>query len=119
MSSGTRPRFGLRSGGTLGRGLMPVVSVGGRRLFFDSQGEGEPVVFLSGLGGDHRAFGVATRHFSGRYRALALDSRDSGRSDRAAGPYATADLADDVAGWLDSVGVSAARVVGHSLGGLI
>src|SRR5271168_5490133 len=98
---------------------MPEVLVGGRRLFFDDQGDGEPLVFLSGLGGDHRAFGVTTRHFSNRYRALALDARDSGRSDRAVTPYSTADLADDVAGWLDGVGVPSARVVGHSLGGLV
>ena len=98
---------------------MPEISVAGRRLFFDDQGAGDPLVLLSGLGGDHRAFGVTTRHFSKDYRALALDSRDSGRSDRAEAAYSTADLADDVAGWLDALGVSAARVVGHSLGGLV
>ena len=32
-----------------------------------------------------------------RYRALALDSRDVGQSDRAGGPYTTAEMADDVA----------------------
>jgi 3-oxoadipate enol-lactonase len=98
---------------------MPMVAVAGRRLFFDEQGDGEPIVLLSGLGGDHRAFGVTTRHFSRTFRALALDSRDSGQSDRADAPYSTADLADDVAGWLDAVGASPARVVGHSLGGLV
>jgi 3-oxoadipate enol-lactonase len=98
---------------------MPEVRVGGRRLFFDEQGDGEPLVLLSGLGGDHRAFGVTTRHFANRFRALALDARDSGRSDRAVAPYSTADLADDVAGWLDAVGVASARVIGHSLGGLV
>jgi 3-oxoadipate enol-lactonase len=98
---------------------MPVISVAGRRLFFDEQGVGEPLVFLSGLGGDHRAFGVTTRHFSQSFRALALDARDSGRSDRAEMRYTTADLADDVAGWLEAVGATPARVVGHSLGGLV
>ena len=101
---------------------MPEVVVGGRRIFFDEQGDpgAEPLVFLSGLGGDHRAFGVSTRHFAATYRAFALDSRDSGRSDRVAAPYTSADLADDVAGWMDDVGLDVpARVVGHSLGGLV
>jgi 3-oxoadipate enol-lactonase len=98
---------------------MPAVSVDGRRLFFDSRGEGEPLVFLGGLGGDHRAFALTTRHFSADWRTLALDSRDSGRSDRAEAPYSTADLADDVAGWLRVIGGPPARVVGHSLGGLV
>ena len=101
---------------------MPEVRVEGRRIYYDEQGDGaaDPIVFLSGLGGDHRAFGVATRHFAARYRAFALDSRDSGRSDRVAAAYTSADLADDVAGWMDAVGLDRpARVVGHSLGGLV
>ncbi len=62
---------------------------------------------------------MTTRHFSARYRALALDARDVGRSGRADAAYTTADLADDVAGWLDAIGVDRAHVVGHSLGGLV
>src|SRR4051794_23018353 len=100
--------------------LMPEVAVGRNRIFYDEQGAGEePLVFLSGLGGDHRAFGVSTRHFAGRYRALAPDSRDVGRSYRAAGDYSTADMADEVAGWMEALGLGPARVVGHSLGGLV
>jgi 3-oxoadipate enol-lactonase len=98
---------------------MAVVSVGGRALYYESQGEGEPLIFLSGLGGDCRAFAVSTRHFSARFRALALDSRDVGRSDRVASSYTTAELADDAAAWLEAVGVGPANVVGHSLGGLV
>ncbi len=98
---------------------MPEVAVGGYSLFYDEQGSGEPLVFLSGLGGDHRAFGVTTRHFSTRYRTLALDARDVGRSGRAGGRYSTADLADDVDRWLGAIGVDRAAVVGHSLGGLV
>jgi pimeloyl-ACP methyl ester carboxylesterase len=77
------------------------------------------VVFLGGLGGDHRAFSVAMRHFSARYRALALDARDVGQSARADAPYSTAEMAEDVAGWLDALGIPAAHLVGHSLGGLV
>jgi pimeloyl-ACP methyl ester carboxylesterase len=98
---------------------MPEVRVGTRRLFFEDQGSGEPLVFLSGLGGDHRTFGVTTRHFSSQFRSLALDARDSGRSDRADGPYSTADLADDVANWLEDLGIGSAHILGHSLGGLV
>src|SRR5262249_34415384 len=98
---------------------MPTVLVNGRHLFFEEFGQGQPLVFLGGLGGDHRAFSVPLRHFSGRYRTLGLDARDAGQSERAEGPYTTADLADDVAGWLDALEIAAAHVVGHSLGGLV
>ncbi len=98
---------------------MPRVIVNGRHLFFEESGQGEALVFLSGLGGDHRAFNLALRHFGAWFRALALDARDVGQSDRADAPYTTADMADDVAGWLAALEVSSAHVVGHSLGGLV
>jgi 3-oxoadipate enol-lactonase len=98
---------------------MPEVSVNGIRLYYESQGAGEPLVFLSGLGGDSRAFSVTVRHFATKFRALALDSRDVGRSSRVREAYTTADLADDVAGWLKAIDVGPAHVVGHSLGGLV
>jgi 3-oxoadipate enol-lactonase len=98
---------------------MPKILAGGRSLFFDEAGQGDPLVFLSGLGGDHRAFSVTLRHFGTRFRAIALDARDVGQSDRADGPYSTADLADDVATLFDSLRLPPAHVVGHSLGGLV
>jgi 3-oxoadipate enol-lactonase len=98
---------------------MPTVDLGGRTLFYEESGRGDPLVLLSGLGGDHRAFAATQRHFAARHRTLALDARDAGRSDRADGPYTTADMADDVAAWLGALGVAAAHIVGHSLGGLV
>ena len=98
---------------------MPIVTLGGRRLHYEEAGQGEALVFLSGLGGDNRAFAITVRHFAARYRVLALDNRDVGQSDRVDCPYSTADMADDVEGWLEALGISTAHVVGHSLGGLV
>ena len=98
---------------------MPKIFANGRQFFYEEFGAGEPLIFLSGLGGDHRAFSVPVRHFSARYRALALDARDVGQSDRANAPYTTADMADDVAGVLGELNIPSAHVVGHSLGGLV
>ena len=98
---------------------MPMIYLKGRQLFYEESGTGEAVVFLGGLGGDHRAFSIPLRHFGMRYRALALDARDVGQSDRAGGPYTTAEMADDAAGWLDALAIPAAHVIGHSLGGLV
>lgn len=98
---------------------MPVVELNGRRMYFEHEGRGKPLVFLSGLGGDSRAFAVSIRSFSRTRQVLALDNRDVGRSDRATAPYTIVDLADDVALWLRTLGIGPADVVGHSLGGLI
>ncbi len=99
---------------------MPSILVNNHTFHYEEAGQqGEPLVFLSGLGGDHRAFGLAQRHFGQRFRTLAFDARDVGRSDRSGAPYTTAEMADDVAAWLEAIDAQAAHVVGHSLGGLV
>jgi 3-oxoadipate enol-lactonase len=98
---------------------MPTIFANGRQLFYEEFGAGEPLVFISGLGGDHRAFSVPVRHFGARFRAIGLDGRDVGQSDRAEAGYTTADLAGDVAGLMAALDLAPAHVVGHSLGGLV
>lgn len=98
---------------------MPHLLANGRSLYFEEFGSGAPIVFLSGLGGDHRAFAVPQRWFSREYRALALDNRDVGQSDRETADYSAGAMADDAAAWLVEIGAHPAHVVGHSLGGLI
>ncbi len=99
---------------------MPKIAVRDRSFYYEEMGsQGDPLVFLSGLGGDHRAFGRTQRHFASQFRTLSFDARDAGQSDRSVSPYTTADMADDVAGWLDSIGATAAHIVGQSLGGLV
>jgi pimeloyl-ACP methyl ester carboxylesterase len=99
---------------------MPKIVVRDRSFYYEEIGnEGAPLVFLSGLGGDHRAFTRPQRHFGARFRTLSFDARDVGQSDRVDEPYTTADMADDVAGWLEAVRTAPAHVVGQSLGGLV
>lgn len=98
---------------------MPSIDVRDLTLHYSDEGHGPPLVLLSGLGGDHRAFSVTSRHFANEFRVLALDNRDVGQSSRSQHDYTTADMADDTAAWLDRLDIMPAHVVGHSLGGLI
>ena len=99
---------------------MPKIEIRGRSFFYEEVGsDGAPLVFLSGLGGDHRAFNRPQRHFAAKFRALAFDFRDTGQSDRSEAGYTTAELAEDIAGWLEAIGAVPAHVVGQSLGGLV
>lgn len=98
---------------------MPEILANGFHLFYEEAGQGDPLVFLSGLGGDHRSFSVTIKYFGARFRTIAVDARDAGRSDRATAGYTTADLADDVAGFFEAIGLPSAHIVGHSLGGAV
>ena len=99
---------------------MPKIELRGRSFFYEAMGTaGDALVFLSGLGGDHRAFNRPQRHFAAKYRALAFDFRDAGQSDRSDAGYTTLDMAADVAAWLAAIGAGPAHIVGQSLGGLV
>lgn len=99
---------------------MPSTFVNAHSFHYEAIGRaGEPLVFLSGLGGDHRAFSLAQRYFANRFQTLAFDARDAGRSDRVRVEYTTADMADDVSGWLEALEMPPAHVVGQSLGGQV
>jgi pimeloyl-ACP methyl ester carboxylesterase len=99
---------------------MPKVSVNRRSFFYKAAGHrGGALVFLSGLGADHRAFARFQRHFESNFRVFSFDMRDAGQSVRVCEAYTTADLADDIAGCLDQLAAPPAHVVGHSLGGLV
>ena len=98
---------------------MPRVALDRLSLHYETLGEGTPLVFLPGLGGDARAFSIPLRHFSRSHQVVTVDPRDSGRSDRVAADYTTVEMAKDIAGLLDRLEIQSAHVVGHSLGGLV
>jgi pimeloyl-ACP methyl ester carboxylesterase len=97
---------------------MPIASVNGLTLFYESQGTGPAVLLCCGLGGDHRAFSALARHLSERFRVVVFDPRDAGQSARATAPYSISDLADDVAELIRELDLGPTHIVAHSLGGL-
>jgi pimeloyl-ACP methyl ester carboxylesterase len=98
---------------------MPTLHCNGLDLHYADTGHGVPVVFLNGLGGDHLYWMGQVRACARRFRCLAVDNRDSGRSAYAAGPYTLGDMADDVAALLQHLDAPPAHLVGLSLGGMI
>ncbi|MEU4576393.1 alpha/beta fold hydrolase [Nonomuraea sp. ATR24] len=84
--------------------------------------EGDPaapaLVLLHGRTADHNDWNGITQHLARRHHVLVPDLRGHGASDRP-GTYAIPDMAEDVAGLLDALGIDRAVVVGHSLGGMV
>lgn len=54
-----------------------------------------------------------------RYRVVLPDLRNHGKSDWVRGRVEVTDLADDLAGLLDAMGISRATVLGYSMGGMV
>lgn len=99
---------------------MPVVQANGVDLFYDLRGpEGAPVVaFSNSLGTTLAMWDAQAAALAGRYRCLRYDTRGHGRSQVVDGAASIADLANDLAGLLDALGIARAHVVGLSLGGM-
>ncbi len=86
-------------------------------LHAQESGAGPPVVLLHGLFGMARNLGVLQRRLQPHRRVLALDLRSHGASPQGGMDYAA--LAGDVAQTLGVLGVGAAVVLGHSMGGKV
>jgi pimeloyl-ACP methyl ester carboxylesterase len=98
---------------------MPFKKVGDIKIYYETYGNGEPLVMISGCGADLSAWANQVPVLSLRYHVITLDNRGSGRSDKPDIPYTMQMMAADVAGLLDSIGIEAAHILGYSMGGAI
>jgi 3-oxoadipate enol-lactonase len=94
------------------------LQISGRRLTCDVQGTGVPCVLLHAFPFDRRFLSAVGTRLGARARILLPDLRGFGDSDLD-GSYSIADLADDVAGLLDQLGIERAVVGGVSMGGYV
>ena len=98
---------------------ISYVDSNGIRLAYRERGAGEPLVLIMGLGADGPVWEDHVRAYERHFRCFLVDNRGSGASDKPAGPYSTAQMADDYAGLIRGLGLGAVRVVGISMGGAI
>ncbi len=96
---------------------MPFASVNGIDLFYESHGEGPPIVFLHGRGGNHLAWWQQVPHFAGRYRCIAIDQREFGLTKEVKDGPGRKAFADDLHQLLDHLKIERACLVGQSMGG--
>ena len=98
---------------------MPRCPLAEVDLFYAEKGQGQPLLFLNGLSGDHLYWMGQLRLFGKHFRCLALDNRDVGQTHNPPAPYTAADMAADVVGLMEQLQLPPAHVVGLSLGGMI
>lgn len=99
-----------------------TVFVGERELFVREAGskDAPPLVLVHGWGfdGEMNYFNVI-EELAEHFYVVVPDHRNHGKSDWIRGKFDVADLADDLAGVLEALGVSQATVFGYSLGGMV
>ena len=98
---------------------MPKVKVNDITINYESQGSGEPLVLIPYLAADNACYAFQVADYAKYFTCISLDPRGAGETDKPGGSYSTELLADDVAGFMQAIGVEKAHVSGLSLGGAI
>ena len=102
---------------------MPYAAVNDIRLYYEEQGQGEPLVLLHGATGaidfHLSGWGHLAPAFAERYRAIQVEHRGHGRTDNPAGTLSYAQLAADLAAFVEQLGLAPAHVAGVSDGAVI
>lgn len=98
---------------------MPYQTVNGIKMYYETTGEGPPVVFLHGLGSSTRDWEFQLGFFSKDHQMITVDTRGHGRSEKPKGPYSVPLFASDIAALIRALAVGPVDVVGISMGGMI
>jgi len=67
----------------------------GVRIAYEVLGDGEPLLFVHGLGYDRRGWGPLPALLAADFQVLLFDNRGVGESDVPEGPYAVSQMAAD------------------------
>jgi 2-succinyl-6-hydroxy-2,4-cyclohexadiene-1-carboxylate synthase len=98
------------------------VSVNGVRLAYTDVGSGaRPLVLVHGFTGSRDDFGTQLDALAGVGRTIVLDQRGHGESSNTGDPdtYTFEQLVDDLAVFLESLGIDRCDLLGHSMGGMV
>jgi aminoacrylate hydrolase len=98
---------------------MPSVSIGDADIYYEEAGQGPPLLLVPGLSGVGSFWAPQVRELARDFRVIVHDHRGAGRSTHSRIRYSVEQMAADVIGLMDALGLDAAHFVGHSTGGAI
>jgi pimeloyl-ACP methyl ester carboxylesterase len=90
----------------------------GIKLYYEVYGVGEPLLLVHGNGGSIADFKAQIDYFRTRYKVIAMDSRDQGKSGDSPDRITYEKMTDDLAALLDHLNTGPVNVLGWSDGGI-
>ena len=90
---------------------------GDAEIYYEVDGEGPPIVFAHGLGGNQLSWWQQLAHFAGTHTCIAFAHRGFPPSSAVPGNRAPDAYADDLAALIDELRVENVALVGQSMGG--
>jgi 3-oxoadipate enol-lactonase len=98
---------------------MPTVRANNVNLYYETTGQGEPLVLIPYLAADQACYAFQVADYAKHFTCISVDLRGAGLSDKPSDPYSTELFADDVAAFMQAIGVEKAHVSGLSLGAAV
>ena len=98
---------------------MPVVQANNIEIYYEVQGEGEPLVLIPFLAADQACYAFQVADYARQFTCYTVDLRGAGLSGKPDGVYTTELFAADVAEFMQTVGIPSAHVSGLSLGAVV
>lgn len=92
------------------------VEVNGMQMYYEVSGEGDPLVILHGAYMNIPSMGKIVSRLSETHKVYAIEFQGHGRTTDIDRPITYPNLADDVAVFMDAVGIEKADVFGYSMG---
>jgi len=97
---------------------MPnYVTADNTKLYYETEGDGQPVVFIHGWSSSHEAFAGMVKTMKDKYRCISYSHRGHGASEVAERGYSIPQLARDLKELIDYLALKDVILVGHSMGG--
>jgi pimeloyl-ACP methyl ester carboxylesterase len=95
---------------------MPYIVRGASRLYYEQHGEGDPVVLLHGVGGNHASWFHQVVAWRAKAQVITVDARGFGNSEDVE-QWGRSAFADDLLALLDTLGLGRVSIVAQSMGG--
>lgn len=93
------------------------VPVNGLKMYYETYGQGNPLVLLHGGISASEMFGPNIAALAKNHQVIAVHLQGHGRTEDADRPLRFEQMADDVAGLLQHLGIQKADILGYSMGG--
>jgi len=94
---------------------MPLVRVNNIALNYDQRGTGETLILIPYLAADYACYAFQVAEYAKHFACISVDLRGSGASDKPEGVYSSELFADDVAAFMQALGIAKAHISGLSL----
>jgi pimeloyl-ACP methyl ester carboxylesterase len=94
------------------------VKVNGMQMYYEVSGRGDPLIVLHGAYMNIPLMGAIIPKLAASHKVYALELQGHGRTTDINRPITYQNLADDVAAFMDSVGLRKADVFGYSMGAI-